>query len=139
MSSGVWSGAIIAPGLQQHHLVSRRLRQARRHHAAGRTAADHQVRGVHCLGSLGYRRVIRRATPVPIDPRTRPPTVDASHRPEPSHRETDRQDRVGVLTFGDPHRRLGFLLVHQIQRGQRCAQANRARRQQHVLHRGKDR
>ena len=41
---------VVVPRLQQHDLVSWRLRQARRHHAAGRATADHQVRGMHRLG-----------------------------------------------------------------------------------------
>src|SRR5258708_29594932 len=79
---------------------------------------------------------IELAPPVEIDDVGERPTAD---RPEAPHRIADRQDGVGVEAGRDAHRSIDFLLVSDVPRRQGRAEPERARRQQHVLHRGVDR
>ena len=62
-----------------------------------------------------------------------------THWPKPAHRMSDRQQGIRMDAGRQPESGLSFLLEIQIQRRQSRAEAERSRRQQHVLDRGIDR
>ena len=62
-----------------------------------------------------------------------------ANRPKPSHRVADRQQGIGMDAGRQAECGLRFLLKLQIQRRQGRAEAERSRRQQHILNRWVDR
>ena len=114
--------------------------QARRLREPGRIFS-----GAHVwLGSLIGRRSghAGRFGPLQIRVEVAPPIFvnhigqrDTANRAKPPSRLTDRQRGIGMHAGRQPERGFCFLLELQIERRQVRAEAERSRRQQHVLHR----